>query len=92
MPGEKPVKLYDSLGLYLHITPNGHKGWRWKYRFAGNELRGQYTRITGTVYSIPALAHSVRSMANSANFKARSTNYGDSILNSRASAFCSIHG
>lgn len=36
-PGPKPIKIFDGLGLYLHITPNGHKGWRWKYRFGGKE-------------------------------------------------------
>lgn len=36
-PADKPIKLFDSLGLFLHITPNGHKGWRWKYRFGGKE-------------------------------------------------------
>jgi integrase len=36
-PADRPIKLFDGLGLYLHITPSGHKGWRWKYRFAGKE-------------------------------------------------------
>lgn len=34
---EKPYKLSDSLGLYLHVTPNGSKHWRMKYRFQGKE-------------------------------------------------------
>ncbi len=34
---EKPYKLGDSGGLYLHITPNGSKYWRLKYRFLGKE-------------------------------------------------------
>ncbi len=36
-PAEKPIKLYDSRGLYLLITPAGGKLWRFKYRFAGKE-------------------------------------------------------
>ena len=34
---EKPYKLSDSQGLYLHIMPNGSKNWRMKYRFQGKE-------------------------------------------------------
>jgi hypothetical protein len=37
VPGTKPIKLFDGLGLYLHVTTGGHKGWRWKYRFGGKE-------------------------------------------------------
>ena len=36
-PREKPYKLSDSGGLYLHIQPNGSKLWRLKYRFMGKE-------------------------------------------------------
>jgi hypothetical protein len=36
---DKPVKLADSLGLHLFITPAGHKSWRYKYRFGGKERR-----------------------------------------------------
>lgn len=36
-PSEKPMKLYDSRGLYLLVTPAGGKLWRFKYRFAGKE-------------------------------------------------------
>ena len=32
---EKPRKLADAPGLYLLITPNGGKWWRFKYRFGG---------------------------------------------------------
>jgi integrase len=35
--GSKNIKLFDGLGLYLLITPNGGKGWRFKYRFGGKE-------------------------------------------------------
>ena len=38
-PGKKPVRLFDSGGLYLEISPNGGKWWRLKYRFDGKEKR-----------------------------------------------------
>lgn len=34
---EKPLKLSDSGGLFLHVMPNGSKYWRMKYRFQGKE-------------------------------------------------------
>lgn len=36
-PGDKPIKLFDGGGLFLHITPAGQRYWRLKYRFAGKE-------------------------------------------------------
>jgi integrase len=36
-PREKQYKLFDGDGLFLLVTPNGKKGWRFKYRFAGKE-------------------------------------------------------
>ena len=36
-PGEKQIKLSDSDGMYLLVTPNGGKCWRLKYRFSGKE-------------------------------------------------------
>jgi integrase len=36
-PGSKNRKLYDGGGLFLLITPKGHKGWRHKYNFLGKE-------------------------------------------------------
>ena len=36
-PSERPVRLYDERGLYLEITTNGGRWWRFKYRFAGKE-------------------------------------------------------
>lgn len=36
-PGAKPVRLYDERGLYLEITPNGGRWWRFKYRYDGKE-------------------------------------------------------
>ena len=44
-PKEKPYKLTDGGGLYLYITPNGRKAWRYRYRFAGTEtvmVLGEY--------------------------------------------------
>jgi integrase len=34
---EKPVKLFDSGGLYLLVNPNGARWWRLKYRVSGRE-------------------------------------------------------
>ncbi len=36
-PGEKPIKLTDSGGLYLEVRPTGAKLWRYRYRIAGKE-------------------------------------------------------
>jgi integrase len=36
---DKPYKLSDQRGLYLYVTPTGHRSWRWKYRFGGKEKR-----------------------------------------------------
>ncbi|HRH03898.1 MAG TPA: integrase arm-type DNA-binding domain-containing protein [Bacteroidia bacterium] len=36
-PKNKPFKLTDSGGLYLHVFPNGSKYWRLKYRFQKKE-------------------------------------------------------
>lgn len=33
----KPIKLADGRGLYVHVKLNGAKYWRLKYRFAGKE-------------------------------------------------------
>lgn len=38
-PEDKTLKLFDSGGLYLEVSPAGGKWWRWKYRFAGKEKR-----------------------------------------------------
>lgn len=32
-----PYKLYDELGLYVQVTANGGRWWRFKYRYAGKE-------------------------------------------------------
>ena len=34
---KKPLKLFDSGGLFLLVTPAGGKWWRLKYRFSGKE-------------------------------------------------------
>lgn len=36
-PAEKPVKLFDSGGLFLIVTPAGGKWFRLRYRFGGKE-------------------------------------------------------
>lgn len=36
-PTAKPYKLADAEGLYLLVSPNGSRLWRWKYRIAGKE-------------------------------------------------------
>ena len=36
-PGVSPFKLADGGGLYLLVSPNGSKLWRWKYRVDGKE-------------------------------------------------------
>jgi len=48
-PGEKQIKLSDSDGMYLLVTPNGGKCWRLKYRYAGKEkvlALGTYPEIS----------------------------------------------
>ncbi len=39
VPGAKPIRLYDTQGLYLEISPSGGKHWRMKYRYGGKEKR-----------------------------------------------------
>lgn len=36
-PKDRPYKIFDGGGMYLHIMPNGSKYWRIKYRHAGRE-------------------------------------------------------
>jgi integrase len=36
-PTDRPQKLSDSGGLYLHVAPNGGKYWRYNYRFQGKQ-------------------------------------------------------
>jgi len=48
-PRQKPYKLSDGGGLFLHIQPSGSKLWRLKYRVGGKEKLlsyGPYPQIT----------------------------------------------
>ncbi len=36
-PSQKPLKLFDSGGLFMILNPNGGRWWRFKYRFGGKE-------------------------------------------------------
>jgi integrase len=36
-PSEKPLKLFDGHGLFLLVTPQGGRHWRFKFRFGGKE-------------------------------------------------------
>ena len=36
-PTDKALKLFDGKGLYLLVSPNGSKGWRFKYRLQSKE-------------------------------------------------------
>ena len=36
-PTQKPYKLFDERGLYLHIVPAGGRLWRFRYRHGGVE-------------------------------------------------------
>lgn len=47
-PKDKPYRLADGGGLYLEVTPNGSKLWRWKFRVAAKEKRlaiGAYPEV-----------------------------------------------
>ena len=48
-PGERPQKLFDGDGLYLRVSPTGHRSWRFKYYFQGREKLlsfGKYPEIS----------------------------------------------
>jgi hypothetical protein len=48
-PQQKPYRLFDGLGLYVEIAPNGGKYWRFKYLFLGKEKRlalGKYPDLS----------------------------------------------
>jgi len=48
-PKDKPYKLTDSKGLYLHVTPGGKKTWRYRYTIAGKETSyviGEYPALS----------------------------------------------
>ncbi|KAA0913219.1 tyrosine-type recombinase/integrase [Aquicoccus porphyridii] len=46
---DKPYKIYDSLGLFVLVKPNGSKLWRQKYQLAGKErtiTHGSYPNVS----------------------------------------------
>ena len=46
--GAKPIKLFDTNGLFLLIQPSGGKLWRLKYRHADKEKKlsiGRYPQV-----------------------------------------------
>ena len=46
--GAKPIKLFDTNGLFLLVQPSGGKLWRLKYRFGGSEKKlslGRYPEV-----------------------------------------------
>lgn len=48
-PSNKTIKMFDGGGLYLEVTPQGGKRWRFKYRYLGKEKLlsvGVYPDIT----------------------------------------------
>jgi integrase len=48
-PGDSPIKLTDSAGLYLEVRVNGAKLWRYRFRIDGKEnvyAIGSYPEIT----------------------------------------------
>jgi hypothetical protein len=48
-PGDRPYKLADGFGMYLFVTPSGHKSWRLKYRIGTTEkllVLGTYPDMT----------------------------------------------
>lgn len=48
-PGEKPYKLTDERGLYLHVMPSGSRLWRFQYRFQGRRKLlafGRYPEVS----------------------------------------------
>jgi Arm DNA-binding domain len=55
-PGPGPVKVSDSGGLHLLVTPGGSKLWRMAYRFAGKQ-RTLAFGIYPTVSLADARAH-----------------------------------
>lgn len=48
-PKDKPYKLADSHGLYLHVAPSGKKTWRYRYKIEGKEstfVMGEYPQMS----------------------------------------------
>jgi integrase len=47
--GDKPIKLFDGDGLFLHLMPTGSKIWRVAYRVDGNQKMltlGKYPEVS----------------------------------------------
>ena len=47
-PADKLYKITDEKGLYLEISPNGSKLWRYKYLYMGKNKRialGRYPEV-----------------------------------------------
>ena len=38
-PAGKPIRLFDTAGLYCEVAPGGGKWWRFRYKFQGKEKR-----------------------------------------------------
>ena len=38
-PAERPLRMFDEIGLYLEVAPTGGQWWRFKYRYTGKEKR-----------------------------------------------------
>lgn len=48
-PKDKPYKLADSHGLYLHVATSGNKTWRYRYKIEGKEstfVMGEYPQMS----------------------------------------------
>jgi len=48
-PNQAPYKVSDGEGLYVLVSPNGSKLWRWAYRFQGKQKTlalGQYPAVS----------------------------------------------
>ena len=48
-PGDKTYKLADGRGLYIEVSTNGSKYWRYKYRVTANGKRRE-KRLSLGVY------------------------------------------
>lgn len=49
LPRDRPYKLYDELGLFVHVQPGGSKLWRVRYTWQGKERAlspGAYPTVT----------------------------------------------
>lgn len=60
-PGERPYKLTDGGGLYLHVQPSGTRLWRYKFRLHGKE----------SLYAIGAYPEVSLAQARKAHLEAR---------------------